>query len=66
MEESHQTISVGGLKILPSEIERIALMSKDLKNCKAYGKANPITGQHVEIICEPKILIKILRNWSLH
>lgn len=47
-------ISVGGLKILPSEIERIALKNKELKYCKAYGKANPITGQHVEIICEPK------------
>ena len=47
-------ISVGGLKILPSEIERVALKNKNLKYCKAYGKANPITGQHVEIICEPR------------
>jgi len=47
-------ISVGGLKILPSEIERIALKNKNIKYCKAYGKDNPITGQHVEIICEPK------------
>ena len=49
-----ETISVGGLKILPSEIERIALKNKNVKYCKAYGKNNPITGQHVEIICEPK------------
>ena len=49
-----QTISVGGLKILPSEIERIALKNKNIKYCKAYGKNNPITGQHVEIICELK------------
>ena len=47
-------ISVGGLKILPGEIERIALKNKNIKYCKAYGKDNPITGQHVEIICEPK------------
>ena len=49
-----ETISVGGLKILPSEIERVALKNKNIKNCKAYGKNNPITGQHVEIICETK------------
>jgi len=49
-----QVISVGGLKILPSEIERIALKNKNIKYCKAYGKNNPITGQHVEIICEIK------------
>ena len=47
-------IAVGGLKILPSEIERIALMNKKIKNAKAYGRNNPITGQHVEIICEPQ------------
>ena len=28
--------------------------NKNIKNCKAYGKNNPITGQHVEIICETK------------
>ena len=47
-------ISVGGLKILPSEIERVALKSKKIKNAKAYGRNNPLTGQHVEIICEPR------------
>ena len=40
-------ISVGGLKILPSEIERVALKNKKIKNVKAYGRNNPITGQHV-------------------
>ena len=54
-------ISVGGLKILPSEIERIALKNKKIKNAKAYGKNNPITGQHVEIICETK---KTLKNYQ--
>ena len=47
-------ISVGGLKIVPSEIERVAFKNKNIKYCKAYGKENPILGQHVEIICEPK------------
>ena len=27
---------------------------KKIKNAKAYGRHNPITGQHVEIICETK------------
>ena len=54
-------ISVGGLKILPSEIERVALKNKNIKNAKAYGRNNPITGQHVEIICETK---KILENYQ--
>ena len=47
-------ISVGGLKILPSEVERVALKNNEIKNAKAYGRNNPVTGQHVEIICEPK------------
>ena len=51
-------ISVGGFKILPSEIERVALKNKKIKQAKAYGRNNPITGQHVEIICEPKKPLK--------
>lgn len=55
---SKQIISIGGLKILPSEIERIALESPLVKNAKAKGVSNPITGQHIEIICEPKKRMK--------
>ena len=51
-------ISVGGLKILPSEVERVALKNNEIKNAKAYGRNNPVTGQHVEIICEPKKNLK--------
>ncbi len=54
-------ISVGGVKILPSEVERVALKNKKIKQAKAYGRKNPITGQHVEIICEPK---KELKNYQ--
>lgn len=46
-------LNVGGLKVLPSEIERVALLYPDVLRAKAYGVPNPITGQHVEIICEP-------------
>jgi long-chain acyl-CoA synthetase len=51
---SKNIISVGGLKILPSEIERVALECPMVKNAKVKGINNPITGQHVEIICEPQ------------
>ena len=65
---SKNIISIGGLKILPSEIERIALKHPLIKNVKAKGVKNPITGQHIEVICEPQkkistdILKKKLRN----
>ena len=61
---SKNIISIGGLKILPSEIERIALKHPLIKNVKAKGIKNPITGQHIEIVCEPqkKISVGILKR----
>jgi long-chain acyl-CoA synthetase len=55
---STNIISIGGLKILPSEIERVALKCSLVKNVKAKGVNNPITGQHIEVICEPQKKIK--------
>lgn len=49
-----EVFNVGGLKILPGEVERIALTYPGVLRAKAYGVANPITGQHIEIICEPE------------
>lgn len=49
-----EVFNVGGLKILPGEVERIALSYPGVLRAKAYGVANPITGQHIEIICEPE------------
>jgi long-chain acyl-CoA synthetase len=49
-----EVLNVGGLKILPGEVERIALTYPGVLRAKAYGVANPITGQHIEIICEPE------------
>ena len=46
---------------MPSEVERIALKNNEIKNAKAYGRNNPVTGQHVEIICEPT---KNLKNYQ--
>lgn len=47
-----ETISVGGLKFLPGEVERVALAHPDMRQARAVGIANPITGQHVELTCE--------------
>ena len=47
-------ISVGGIKVLPEEIERAAYLHPGVLHASAYGVHNPITGQHIELICEPK------------
>ncbi|OUU36425.1 MAG: AMP-dependent synthetase [Verrucomicrobia bacterium TMED56] len=49
-----EVINVGGLKFMASELERVALLYDGLSLVKAYGKDNPITGQHAEIIVQPK------------
>jgi len=47
-------INVGGLKVLPSEIERVALLHEAVVRAKAAGVVNPVTGHHVEVTCELK------------
>lgn len=47
-----ETINVGGLKFMPSEVERVALQYVGVKLAKAFSQNNPITGQHVEIIVQ--------------
>jgi acyl-coenzyme A synthetase/AMP-(fatty) acid ligase len=47
-----QVINVGGIKILPDEIERVALLYPGVVCCKAEGVSNPIIGQHIEVTCE--------------
>ena len=47
-------INVGGLKFMASEVERVALGFPNIALVKAYPKNNPITGQHVELIVQPK------------
>lgn len=49
-----EILNVGGLKVLPGEIERIALMLDGVLRAKASGVPNPITGQHIEVIVEPR------------
>lgn len=45
-------INVGGLKVMPSEIERHALEFPGIAQAQAFARENPITGQHVELVVE--------------
>jgi acyl-coenzyme A synthetase/AMP-(fatty) acid ligase len=49
-----EVLNVGGLKILPGEVERVALLHPDVLRAKVTGVANPITGQHIEVVVEPR------------
>ena len=49
-----EILNVGGLKILPGEVERVALLHPHILRAKAVGVPNPITGQHIEVTVEPK------------
>ena len=49
-----EILNVGGLKILPGEVERVALLHPDVLRAKVIGVANPITGQHIEVVVEPR------------
>ena len=51
-----EVINVGGLKFMASEVERVALLHENVSLVKVYGKDNPITGQHAEIIVQPNHL----------
>jgi long-chain acyl-CoA synthetase len=44
-----EIINVGGLKFMASEVERVALEYDHVELAKAEAKANPITGQYVEL-----------------
>ena len=65
-------INVGGLKVLPAEIESFLLGHPQVADCTAYGIASPLTGQSVavDIIPEqesppPEDLKRILRRFCL-
>ena len=47
-----EVINVGGLKFMASEVERVALDYKGILLAKAVGRANPITGNHLELIIQ--------------
>ena len=58
---SKQIINLGGFKIVPTEIERVALLHPDVCLARARGVPNPITGQHIEVVCQPRIGAQLTR-----
>jgi long-chain acyl-CoA synthetase len=59
---SQQIINVGGVKVLPAEVERVALLHPDVLRAKARGVPNPLTGQHIEVTCQPRHGAQLDRN----
>lgn len=49
-----EVINVGGLKFMASEVERVVMEFSGVSLAKVIAKDNPITGQHVELIVQPK------------
>jgi long-chain acyl-CoA synthetase len=51
---NNDVVNVGGLKFLLSEVERIAYGHHAIELATASACANPITGQHIELIVQLK------------
>lgn len=49
-----EAINVGGLKFMASDVEQVALRFPGVAHAKAVGRANPLTGQHVELSVQPR------------
>tara|TARA_B100001989_G_scaffold10088_1_gene6520 strand:- start:2694 stop:4007 length:1314 start_codon:yes stop_codon:yes gene_type:complete len=47
-----EVVNIGGIKFMPSEVERECLELQNVKFAKAYGVLNPITGSHLEVDIE--------------
>jgi acyl-CoA synthetase (AMP-forming)/AMP-acid ligase II len=45
-------INFGGLKFMPSEVENVALAFSGIAMAKAFGRPNPFSGQHVELVVQ--------------
>jgi acyl-coenzyme A synthetase/AMP-(fatty) acid ligase len=43
----NEVINIGGLKVLPAEIEEVLMKFENVVDCLVYGKNNSITGQFV-------------------
>jgi acyl-CoA synthetase (AMP-forming)/AMP-acid ligase II len=48
-----EAINVGGLKFMASEVERVALKFPGVALADVRARANPLTGQHVEMLVQP-------------
>lgn len=55
----NDVINVGGLKFLASQVEAVVYSFHGVALAKVVGKANPITGQHVELTVQFKDANKV-------
>jgi long-chain acyl-CoA synthetase len=49
----NDVINVGGIKLLPVDVETAAMQHPEVFAAKARGAAHPITGQIIELTCQP-------------
>jgi len=47
-----EVVNIGGLKFMPSEVESPLLEMSFIRKAQAFSRANPITGQHLEVKIE--------------
>ncbi|MBF0623195.1 MAG: long-chain fatty acid--CoA ligase [Magnetococcales bacterium] len=55
-------INVGGLKVLPAEIESVALAHPGVLRVKVRGVDNPLTGQLIELTCQLRPGVELTRT----
>jgi acyl-CoA synthetase (AMP-forming)/AMP-acid ligase II len=58
----NDVINVGGIKLLPGEVESVAMQHPKVVAAKAQGVVNPIIGQIVELTCQPAAGTSVTRN----
>jgi acyl-CoA synthetase (AMP-forming)/AMP-acid ligase II len=56
-----EIINVAGIKVMPAEIERVAMLHPGVTQAKARGIENPLTGQHIEVVCDGAVEVEDLR-----
>jgi acyl-coenzyme A synthetase/AMP-(fatty) acid ligase len=47
-------INIGGVKVLPSDIEATVLSNPNILHATVSAGSNPITGEHIELTCQLK------------
>ena len=58
----NDVINVGGLKVLPSEIEEIINRIEGVQDCTVFGESNAITGN---IVCAKIVIHKDLDKFEM-
>jgi len=61
---TQEMINVGGLKVLPTEVESVIIEIPQILDCMAYGMKNAITGQivAVDIVLKEGIDVRIIKK----